>query len=552
MRPIRTGWKSLSQNSLAVFERAGAFLDRIDMAQPIAPDYGQQFLFPPALEDWVPADHPARFLREFVEQLDLSALGFAMPLAVEGRPPYAPSLLLKIWLYGYFHRIRATRKLEAACREHLSLLWLTGLIQPDHNSLWRFWRDHQKALRQIFKQTVQVAARTGAVGLALQALDGTKIQAACSGPKGWSKEYMEKLLAQLDAACQEIELQIVEENADVEQPGYRLPAGLAGRQALRQEIKQGLAQLAADGRSHYHPIEPEARRMKVGDTNRYAYNAQAIADEQAGVIVACQATRQETDAGQLVPLIQQARENLGVGATDTLTVADGGYGGGADLQAAAQHSMSILVPPAEGRNDPQNPYAAPCFHYDPATRTVTCPQNRTLDYQGPTTKQGIRVERYRCHVRDCPVRAQCTGDPKGRSFEVRPYTPQVQAMRARLAQAAARARWARRREIIEPRFGQIKQHDGFRRWTVWGLEGVKTQWAMLCATLNLRVLYRRWRSGRGPAAASAVAALKLPSDLSARREARACLGRRWADWVGLARTRTRNWLMKLVRPLPIT
>ena len=86
------------------------------------PDYGQRFLFPPALEDWVPADHPARFIREFVEQLDLPALGFAAPTAVEGRPPYAPSLLLKIWLYGYFHRIRSTRKLEAACGEHLSLV----------------------------------------------------------------------------------------------------------------------------------------------------------------------------------------------------------------------------------------------------------------------------------------------------------------------------------------------------------------------------------------------------------------------------------------------
>jgi transposase len=204
------------------------------MAQPIAPDYGQQFLFPPALEDWVPADHPARFLREFVDQLDLPTLGFALPAAVEGRPPYHPSLLLKIWLYGYYHRIRSTRKLETACREHLSLLWLTGLIQPDHNSLWRFWRDHQKALRQIFKQTVQVAVRTGAVGLALQALDGTKIQAACSGPQGWSKEYMEKLLAQLDSALDAIELTIVEENADRDQPGYRLPAGLAQRQALRE------------------------------------------------------------------------------------------------------------------------------------------------------------------------------------------------------------------------------------------------------------------------------------------------------------------------------
>src|ERR1039458_5286390 len=153
------------------------------MAQPITPDYGQQFLFSPALEDWVSADHPARFLREFVDQLDLTTLGFALPAAVEGRPPYHPSLLLKIWLYGYYHRIRSTRKLETACREHLSLLWLTGLIQPDHNSLWRFWRDNKQALRHIFKQTVQVAVGTGAVGLVLQAL----------------REEIKKGLAQLEA-----------------------------------------------------------------------------------------------------------------------------------------------------------------------------------------------------------------------------------------------------------------------------------------------------------------------------------------------------------------
>lgn len=448
------------------------------------------------------ADHPARFLREFVDQLDLASLGFAMPVAVEGRPPYHPGLLLKIWLYGYYHRIRSTRKLEVACREQLSLLWLTGLIQPDHNSLWRFWRDNKKALRAIFKQTVQVAVRTGAVGLALQALDGTKIQAAASTPQGWSKQYMEKLLAQLDEALDELELKVVADNADTEAPGYRLPVGLAERQALREQIKTGLAQLAADGRKSYHPVEPEARRMKVGDTNRYAYNAQAVADAQAGVIVACEATRQENDNGQLVPLIQQAREHLGVAAQDTVTLADTGYGAGADLQAAHENQMTVLVPPAEGTPAKDNPYATQHFHYEPAQQSVTCPQARTLAHEGHTTKDGVRVERYRCHHRDCPVRADCTRDPKGRQIEVRPHTAVVQAMRAALQEPLTRAQWKERGTIIEPRFGQIKQHDGFRRWTVWGLEGVKTQWSLLCATLNLRVLYARWRANRPPETAN--------------------------------------------------
>jgi transposase len=464
------------------------------MTKPIAPDYGQQFLFPPALEDWVPSDHPVRFLREFVEQLDLPALGLAMPVAVEGRPPYAPSLLLKIWLYGYFHRIRSTRKLEAACTEQLSLLWLSGLIAPDHNSLWRFWRDNKEPLRGIFKQTVHLAVKTGAVGFALQALDGTKIQAACSGPKGWSKEYMEKLLAQLDRALEEIELKVVEENPQTEAPGYRLPAGLAQRQALREEIKKGLAQLQADGRKHYHPVEPEARRMKVGDTNRYAYNAQAIADEKDKIIVACDANRQETDEGQLTPMIEEARQNLGVAATDTLTVADTAYGSGADLQAAKDKDLKVLAPPREGTPPKDNPYATQRFSIDPVGHTVTCPQGRSLHYEGKTTKNGQRVERFRCHHQDCPVREHCTRDPKGRQIEVWPHQTVVQAMRQRLQQAMPLQQWQQRSQIIEPRFAQIKQHEGFRRWTVWGLESVRTQWALLCATLNLRVLYKKWQT----------------------------------------------------------
>ncbi len=461
------------------------------MAQPLAPDYGQQFLFPPALEDWVPLDHPARFLREFVDQLDLPALGFVIPSAAQGRPPYAPSLLLKIWLYGYFHRLRSTRKLEAACREHLALLWLTGLITPDHNSLWRFWHENKKALRQVFKQSAQLALRTGAVGLVLQALDGTKIEAAASGYSGWSKEYMEKLLAALDTALDQTDVALAQENN--EPAGYRLPAGLAEREALREQVKAGLAQLAADGRNHHHPVEPEARRMKVGGVNRFAYNAQAVADSQEGVIVACEASRQETDAGQLVPMIEQARDNLEVTGPAPTTLADAGYGAGADLQAAQEKQRSVLAPPAEGKPAHDNPYASQHFAYDPQARTVTCPQSRLLDHEGQTVKAGQPVERYRCHHRDCPVRALCTRDPKGRQIEVWPHTAVVQAMRARLQTPLGQAQYQQRSQIIERRFGQIKQHDGFRRWTVWGLEAVRTQWSLLCTTLNLRVLYKRWR-----------------------------------------------------------
>jgi transposase len=512
------------------------------MSRLIAPDYGQQFIFPPALEDWVASDHPVRFLREFVDECDLGTMGFVMPAAVEGRPVYAPSLLLKIWLYGYYFRIRSTRKLEAACVELVPLRWLCGLLAPDHNTLWRFWSENKKPMRALFKQTVKLALNTGCVGLALQAVDGTKIPACASGYSGWSKKYMEKVLAALDATLEQTELKIVEENKEASTPTVRLPAGLAQRQVLREEIKKGLAQLAADERKHYHPVEPEARRMKVQDTNRFAYNAQAVADAQEGIIVACEATRQETDVGQLVPMIKQARENLGLENTaETITVADTGYGTGADLQAAGDQGLPVLAPPFGDNEKDDHPYATKYFSVDLTAGTATCPQKRTLDYEGKTTKKGQVVQRFRCHHRDCPVRAQCTSDPKGRQIEVWPHHAAVQAMRAQLKQKSAQQLFAQRCHTIEPRFAQLKQHDGFRRWTVWGLESVQAQWALLCTTLNLRILFKRWQSKRRPLQAAAAVNQAISHSAGSQMVKSLLLS-------GVRRLSNLPWLQKLFHP----
>jgi len=463
------------------------------MGQLIVPDYGQQFLLPPALEDWVGPDHLARFVREFVESVDLAEYGIEEVVASEGRPRYGASLLMMIWVYGYLHQIRSTRKLEAACRDQLPLIWLTGMIQPDHNSLWRFWREHKAALRAVYKQTVKVALRSGCVGLVLQAVDGTKIASWASSRTGWSKARMEKLLLALDESVTQTELQLGEEPE--ESVSYQLPAGLEGRQALRAQIEAGLKQIAQDERQHYHRQEPEARRMEGPDTNRYAYNAQVVVDQEQGIVVACEVTRQETDVGQLAPMIARARANEASEET-TVTTADRGYGAGADLQDAQQQGMNVLVPPAEGKKPNGNPYATQHFHYDPREESVTCPRGQVLDREGHTVKAGLRIERYRCHCQDCPVRSQCTQDPKGRQIEVRPHTAVVQQMRARLKEPLAAGQWAQRGGIVERCFAQIKQHDGFRRWTVKGLESVRTQWALICAAVNLRTLYKAWVAGK--------------------------------------------------------
>jgi len=463
------------------------------MAQPIAPNYGEQFLFPPALEEWVPADHPARFLREFVDQLDLAQLGFGMPTAVEGRPPYAPSLLLKIWLYGYMHRLRSTRKLEAACREQLSLLWLTGLHQPDHNSLWRFWRENKKALRALFKQSAQLAVRSGLVGLVLQAVDGTKIEAASSGHSGWGKKALQELLQKLDAELDQVEAEIQSEGEPEPQTTYRLPENLTDKQALREKVRQGLQEMEQLQREHLHPGEPQARRMKCESKNRFGYNAQAVVDEKAGVVVAAAVVNQENDTGLAVPMAQQAQENCG--KSGAVTVADGGYGTGVDIGQAASAGVNLLVKPAGEAVAQRKPYHAYNFRYEPEHSRVICPQGQVLKLARPMPQKGQTVQMYRCDIKDCPVRPQCTKDTRQRRFvEIWPHTLAVQQMRARVQEPEAAAQLRQRPQIIERVFGHIKQHEGFRRWTVRGLEGVNAQWALICCAMNLKVMYKQWRS----------------------------------------------------------
>ena len=461
------------------------------MAQPIAPDYGQQFLLPPALEDWVPKDHPVRFIRELVDQQDLARLGFAMPISNEGRPAYAPSLLLKIWLWGYYHRLRSTRKLEAACRDQISLLWLSGMIAPDHNSLWRFWRDNKAALRQLFKQSVELAVKAGVVGLALQAVDGTKIQAVASPESGWSKTKMEKLLAALDAELNESEKELAEEGQGGESVGYRLPEKLEERQALREAVKAGLEQLEQDGRGFYHPQEPEARRMKCAGRQPFAYNAQAVVDQSQGIVVAAEVSVEESDTGQLVEMLKQAQDNTGA-VSAVLSVADGGYGSGAQVAEAVAQKLEVLVHPREGGKRKDNGYSARDFHYDAVVGRVSCPQKRQLDFTRQTLQKGQLIKQYRCRIKDCPAAALCK-DKKGRRvIEVWPHTAAVQAMRQRLEQPQAQEQLSKRGQIIERHFGHIKQHEGFRRWTVRGAENVRTQWALLNLTMNLRVLAKQW------------------------------------------------------------
>lgn len=463
------------------------------MSKQIRPDFNQQYLFPPSLEELVPADHPARFIREFVRALDTAALGIAEDDGENGRPHYAADVLLAAWMYGYYSRIRSTRGLERACREHLSLIWLTGNRAPDHNTLWRFFRSNRKALREVFKQSVRVAAGAELVGLVLHALDGTKLQARASRRSGLHREDLDKLVAELDTAIDDMERQI---EADQQQSAgeYRLPEELAQAERLREMIRGALDAMAA-GVDHASVTDPDARMMQCGGRVEFAYNCQAVADGASGLIVAQEVTNETSDAGQLVPMLDETADTLGAVAQDTAV--DGGYESGEQIAAAHDREYGVLLPMKALKEDWE--YHASRFEHDAARDVVVCPQGRELEYERTKSSRNGRytVRVYRCRYGgQCAVRWECSKDKRGRMIEIGEHHEAVRRQLAKQREPGNRCRLKRRGEIVERVFAEIKEGMGLRRFTCGGLDGVRAQWSMICAAFNLRRLYPWWLAGR--------------------------------------------------------
>jgi len=465
---------------------------------PIRADYEQVLLLPPSLDQWLPPDHPARFIRDFVDMLDLQGLGFRMPECRTGRAPFAPDLLLKVWLYGYFERIRSTRRLEWACYNVLPVIWLSGMSYPDHNTIWRFWDANREAMRRLLKQALEVATRNGLVGMVLHALDGTKIAARVSGRTAWHREDLLKALRDVDEVIEQISQEIESGRQGEEcEPEYRMPQEFQDARRRRQQIKEALAQMEQAQTDHLHPADGEARMMRCEGKARFAYNAQAVVDEQSGLVVAADATDQPGDTEQLTAMLEQVEQTHG--ETARQTVADGGYWNPQQLAEAEQEGHSVLVnAPAQvkGRGEP---FHKSQFRYDAERDVFICPLGQELVFERTKParhKKEVRIGVYRCKShRECSFGDQCSRDKRGRSIEKGPHHEAVvrQVEKQRCPQKAEAL--SKRKQIVELTFGRVKAHEGFRRWTVSGLEKVRSQWSLLCVVLNLRKLYRGGAQG---------------------------------------------------------
>lgn len=470
------------------------------MSTQIKANYEQDFLLPPSLEDWISKDHPSRYIREFVESLDLKELGFKVLTNDEGRPYYSSDLLLKLWLYGYYQRIRSSRKLEIASKENISLIWLSGMNYPDHNTLWRFWNENKLRLRNIFKESVKTAVKLKLVSMVVNALDGTKIKAKSSNNGILNKKKLEYVLQTLDEKIgqMEKEIEINEANEDGE---YSLPEDLQDKEKMREKIRKSLKELKEIDRENMNPKEKEARVMRNSGKKELSYNAQAVVDDKHQILVGIDLINNENDAESLVPMIDNVKETTN--KTAKVTLADSGYATAEQLSEASEKKYKVLLNITEKSNistshRKDKPFHASNFKYDEDKDVLICPQSKELKYKETVKSKNKRyeVKKYQCsNYGSCQFRWECSKNKAGRTVKLNPFYKVIQKQIEYQELESNKEKLKRRKGLIEPIFGFIKEIDGFRRFTVKGIEKAKTQWSMICTTVNLKKMYKLWANG---------------------------------------------------------
>jgi len=438
----------------------------------------QSFLLPPSPQQWLPDNHLAYFVMDLVEQLDLGAIYASYQKEERGYPPHHPLMMVTLLLYAYCVGVPSSRKIENKTKEDIAFRVIAGNTHPDHSCISEFRRLHLEALTGLFVQVLRLCQEAGLVKLGHVAIDGTKLKANASKHKAMSYDRMK---LKQDELCQKVqELMEAAEQADQSEDtqygkgrrGDELPQEWERAEGRRARIRQLREKLEAEAReqkqakeqreqeapgdsdpegpgptplpTHQVPTDKEgtpkdkaqrnftdgdSRIMKMSDGFVQAYNCQIAADEHAQIIVAHAVTNQPPDVEHLLPMVEQVVYTCG--RAPDATSADAGYFSEDNVVGAYERGTEPYIATGRRKHD------------------------------------GEPVQ-----VRGRP--------PKGMTLK--------EMMARKLATRAGQQVYARRKVVVEPPFGQIKNR-GFRQFLLRGLGKVRGEWALMTMTHNVLKLY---------------------------------------------------------------
>src|SRR4030081_1562888 len=302
-------------------------------------DRGQSTVFPECLEDWICEDNPVRVIDVFVGGLDLAELRFCgVDPEATGRPSYHPSVLLKLYIYGYLNRIQSSRRLEREACRNVEVMWLAGRLVPDHKTIADFRKDNGPAIRKVCAQFVAVYREIGLLTKASVAIDGSKFKAVNNRDKNFTRAKMERRLAQIEESVARYLSQL--DTADLQEPSEALAAKTAHLKEKLAKLESEMQRLAAMEKQmlaspdqQISLTDPDSRSMATSGRGSgvVGYNVQVAVDIKNHLIVTHEVTNVGSDRSQLANVANGAKAVLQADKLDA--VADRGYFNGVEILA---------------------------------------------------------------------------------------------------------------------------------------------------------------------------------------------------------------------------
>ena len=452
----------------------------------------QAMLLPECVEDYVGPDNPVRVVEAFVEQLDLRTMGFegSDPQAT-GRPAYHPSVLLKIYIYGYLNRIQSSRRLEHETQRNVELMWLTGRLMPDFKTIANFRKDNGRAIRQVCRQFIMLCRQLNLFTQALVAIDGSKFKAVNNRDKNFTSAKMKRRMAAINESIERYLTAM--DTADRAEPEVaalkkgRLQDKIDALKAQMQELQAIDAQMNASPDKQVSLSDPDARSMKNREGGIVGYNVQTAVDAEHHLIVAHEVVTDGVDRDQLAPMAKQARQ--AIGAEELTVVADRGYFKGEQILECTNAGITPLVPKtltsnsrAQGRFDKQD------FIYVAADDEYRCPAGERAIRRFTTVENGLTIHKYWSSACPrCPIRAQCTTG-ENRRIARWEHEAVMEAMQDRLDRQPDIMRV--RRQTAEHPFGTLKLWMGASHFLTRTLKHVRTEMSLHVLAYNLKRVMR--------------------------------------------------------------
>jgi transposase len=453
-------------------------------------DRSQTTLFPPCVDDWIAEDNPVRAVDAFVAVLDLGELGFAgVEPAATGRPAYHPSVLLKLYIYGYLNRVQSSRRLEREADRNVELMWLIGRLVPDHKTIADFRRDNGEAIRQVCGRFVLLCRQMGLLAGGSVAIDGSKFKAVNNRDRNFTKAKLERRRQQIEESVARYLAQL--DTADRQEPTDVLVAKTDRLKEkitrLEQEMERldGLeAQMLASPDRQISLTDPDARSMSSSGrgTGVVGYNVQTAVDTEHHLIVTHEVTNIGTDRAQLSGMAKKAKAVLEVERLDV--VADRGYFASEEILASEQAGITVTLPkPMTSRAKAEGRFGKADFVYLPEQDVYRCPAGDMLTYRYTNVEAGLTVSRYWTSAcPKCPIKAQCTPG-KERRVTRWEHESVLEAMQNRLDANADAMRI--RRQTVEHPFGTLKARMGSTHFLTKTKPRVATEMALHVLAYNL-------------------------------------------------------------------